>query len=292
MMFAACAAALPLSSLGAQQLPARDLFDFSLGALAEAPALARRAGGGFWNPATVALAAGDRGSASLAALTTPIEQGISARLLAVSHRLGARVTGGLSYAEADVGDLLRTDTDPQSIGSEIPYRSAITSAVLSVRDGSATAGIALRRRTAVVDRITGRATSVDVGAVLERPRGLPFRAALSTFLLSPSRRLERSAAVAAVEGYLPTRAADARIGVSVRRDDEVGRETYVYASGTTAAVDLRGGVAREVAYGATVTRLRVGLGIRYARYLAAVARDEGTAGLGASYQFALSTVFR
>jgi len=53
--FAAVAAAAALSPLQAQQVPGRQLYDFPLGALAEAPALANSAGGGFWNPATIAL---------------------------------------------------------------------------------------------------------------------------------------------------------------------------------------------------------------------------------------------
>jgi hypothetical protein len=36
----------------------------------------------------------------------------------------------------------------------------------------------------------------------------------------------------------------------------------------------------------------LGLGLRYARYLVGVAREEGTAGLGSTYQFLLTTVFR
>ena len=38
------------------------------------------------------------------------------------------------------------------------------------------------------------------------------------------------------------------------------------------------------------SRLRLGLGLHYSHYLVGVAREDGTAGLGANYQFLLTTV--
>src|SRR4051812_12139455 len=75
MTFAAIAASLALAPLGAQQVPGRELFDFPIGSMAEAPALATAAGGGFWNPATIALSTTDRFRAAIAALDSPTEQG-------------------------------------------------------------------------------------------------------------------------------------------------------------------------------------------------------------------------
>ena len=70
------------------------------------------------------------------------------------------------------------------------------------------------------------------------------------------------------------------------------RMLSVHASARTRMFELRGGLARQSAYGFSTTRLRLGLGLRYARYLVGVAREEGTAGLGSTYQFLLTTVFR
>ncbi|MEP7000018.1 MAG: hypothetical protein ABI969_06050, partial [bacterium] len=78
--FAAVAAAAAMSPLQAQQVPGRQLYDFPLGALAEAPALASSAGGGFWNPATIALRGTEQLLLSGAALSSPIEQGVSAEI--------------------------------------------------------------------------------------------------------------------------------------------------------------------------------------------------------------------
>lgn len=291
LTFAAIAAAAALSPLHAQQVPGRDLFLFPLGTLAEAPALASAAGGGFWNPATIALRKTDRFLVSAAALDSPIEQAVSAQIGTAAYRLRSGFTAGISIAQSSVGDIPRTDTDPQSIGGEIPYRSMIVSGILAAERGPATVGIALRRRTGTVDLTRGRATSLDVGAILDRPAGLPIRAALSSFLLSPSRQLERASAIGAMEGYLPQRLGpDTRAGVSYQSDDGNGDERFFYASGRAGLLDLRGGIARQSAFGSTTTRLRLGLGVRYAHYLVGISREDGTAGLGATYQFLLATV--
>ena len=295
MTFAAAAAlsALVLSRpLAGQQVPGRDLFQFPLGTLAEPAALASAAGGGFWNPATLSLHDTTRYLLSATALSSPIEQAVSAQLGTVAYRVGGGVTAGVQLALASVGDLLRTDTDPQSIGDEIPYRSTIASAVVAARRGSGTVGIALRRRSASVDDMTGHATSLDVGGTIERPFGLPVRAAASTFLQSIPGSDDRVSVLGALEGLLPVRAADVRLGVAMQRDRGLGSETFAYASGRASLFELRGGLARQSTFGSTTTRMRLGLGLRYARYLVGVAREEGTAGLGSSYQFMLTTVFR
>jgi len=290
IMFAAVAAAAALSPLKAQQVPGRQLYDFPLGTMAEAPALASAVGGGFWNPATLALRDGDRLLASVSALTSDIEQGVSMQLGTLAYAVRPGLTAGLSVASASVSDLLRTDTDPQSIGDAIPFKSAVVSGMLAAVHGFSSFGVAIRRRTGTVDRSSGHATSIDVGGVVDRPLGLPLRAGVSSFLLSPSRQLERASGLGAVEGYLPRTAGDARLGISWQQDEGGGSERFIYAAGHASLFDLRGGVARQTAFGSSTTRVRLGVGIHYAHYLVGVAREDGTAGLGASYQFVLRTV--
>ena len=113
---------------------------------------------------------------------------------------------------------------------------------------------------------------------------------MSSFLLSPSRELERASGLGAVEGYLPGAAGDTRVGISWQQDEGGGSERFVYAESHTGAFDLRGGVSQQMAFGSSTNRLRLGVGIHYGHYLVGVAREDGTAGLGASYQFVLRTV--
>ncbi|MDB4916128.1 MAG: hypothetical protein JWM95_3772 [Gemmatimonadetes bacterium] len=290
MMFAAVAATLMTSSLGAQQVPGRDLYQFPVGTLAEAPALASAAGGGFWNPATIALAASDKLLFSASALNSSHDQGVSSELATLAVRLRGGITAGASMAMSGLSELIRTDTDPQSIGDAIPYSSMVLSAVLAAERGPATLGIALRRRSGTVDLSSGRVRSVDVGAVLNRPAGLPFRAAVSSFLLSPARNLERATGVAAAEAFLPITKNDLRVGFSYQLDEGGGDDRYLYGSGRIGMLDLRGGMAQQNAFGSTTTRMRLGLGLHYHRYIVGVASEDGTAGLGPTYQFLLTTV--
>lgn len=295
MTFAAVAALAvlgPLRVAAAQQVPGRDLFQFPIGTLAEPAALASAAGGGLWNPATLALGPGTRVLLSATALNSPIEQAVSAQLGTVAYRVSEHVSAGLQVAQASVQDLLRTDTDPQSLEGEIPYRSTIISAIGAATRGAATVGVAFRRRGGEVDLVSGHATSIDVGGIIERPAGLPVRLAASTFLQSVTGRGDRVTLQGAAEGLLPIRAADVRAGLAYQSDRDAGSETFAFTSARTNIVELRGGVARQSAFGFTTTRLRLGLGLRYARYLVGVSREEGTAGLGATYQFLLTTVFR
>jgi hypothetical protein len=217
---------------------------------------------------------------------------VSAELGTLAYRAAPRITVGLQVAQASVGDLIRTDTDPQSIGDEIPYRSSILSAVGSATLGGANVGVAVRRRSGEIDATTGHATSVDVGGTIERPAGLPVRLGLSTFLRSLSGKGDRVTTLGALEGLLPVKGADVRAGLAYQDDRDAGSETFAYGSARSGIVELRGGLARQHAFGSSATRLRLGLGLRYARYLVGVSREEGTAGLGSTYQFMLTTVFR
>ncbi len=292
--FAAVAAAAALSPLKAQQVPGRDLFLFPLGSLAEAPALATAAGGGFWNPATIALGKADRYRFAADALQSPIEQGVTAQIGTVAMRLRSSITAGISVAQSSVGDLIRTDTDPQSdpVSPEIPYRSTIYSGIVAAERAGTTIGLAVRSRTGRIDVSQGAATSVDIGATLDRPRDLPFRIAAASFLFAPTaRKRERASSVAAIEAYLPQSGErDLRAGFSLQRDEGAGNERYLYASGRTGLLEIRGGLVRQQAYGSLTSRLRLGVGLRHAQYIVGIAREDGTSGLGASYQFLLSTV--
>lgn len=293
--FAAAAALMATAlarPLAAQQVPGRDLYQFPLGSLAEPSALATDAGGGFWNPATLALDQSTKLLLSATALNSPIEQSVSAQLGTVAYRIRSGLTVGAQVAQASVTDLIRTDTDPQSIGEDIPYRSTILSAVAALSRGHGTVGVALRRRSGALDQQTGHATSLDIGGTIERPAGLPIRLAASTFLSAITGSGDRVTLLGAAEGLLPVRVADVRLGVAAQREHDAGSETYAYGSVHASLIELRGGVARQSAYGSSTTRLRLGLGLRYARYLVGVAREEGTAGLGSTYQFLLTTRFR
>jgi hypothetical protein len=158
-----------------------------------------------------------------------------------------------------------------------------------------TAGVAVRYRSGQVDGETHATVGVDAGLVAEQLFDRDIRAAASTFLWNPgdggSDEAEYAAAVdARVVGRDST--ASARVGYSYSHSQQFSREQYVFVMGRLGGWVARAGVARAVAFGEPVTRLRLGVGLHYARYVLGVAREDSPAGLAPSYQFSLSASFR
>ena len=293
---------LPLALLGfgalaapvrAQQVPGRDLLDFPVGVLGEAPALSAAVAGGVWNPARASVGDG-RLRVSAAALNTPIEQGVSAWYVGGTVRAGTLGLASLAVVRAGVSDLLRTETDPQSLGEEIPYRTTVLSASFARRFAPMTLGLALRHRTGTVDVDRGSATSVDAGISTERVGRVPVRLAAFSFLFSPfARARERARVGAAADAPLfRDDQREFRLGVSAARTEKAAAERYVIGSARWRWLTANGGLGRERFAGASTTRLRLGFGLHYARYEVGVAREDSGAGMGPTYQFMLSSVFR
>ena len=61
-------------SVSAQPVPARDLWEFPLGAILEPAALASEPGAGLWNPAGTALRPSERMRFGVASLSTGVQQ--------------------------------------------------------------------------------------------------------------------------------------------------------------------------------------------------------------------------
>ncbi|HVZ78225.1 MAG TPA: hypothetical protein VG818_09625 [Gemmatimonadaceae bacterium] len=293
LLFAAVICGSVATAAGAQEVPARDLLEFPLGALAEAPALASQLSGGLWNPASVTVWRPERVAVGAVALNSPIEQGVSAQLAAASVALPRDFVVSASLARASVTDLIRTETDPQSIGSEIPYGTTLFSVGLARRFSSVTAGTAIRYRTGTADYLQRGAVSLDWGVVADRVLGSPVRVAASTFLLSPTPSREAATWLAAADAPVVSRDSvmQVRLGLSASATHERGNERYLYASIRYANVEARGGIARVDAFGGTSDHSRLGLSMRYGRYGIGISREEQGAGLGGVYQFALTSVF-
>src|SRR5262249_32363037 len=128
LTFAALASALLSASAAAQKVPARDLFEFPIGLLADAPALSTRMPASLWNPASRVVHSTQRAAIGLAGLTTPQDQGVQLGMIGGEYRIRPGLSAALSFAQASVNDILHTETDPQSIGGEIPYGTSLVSA--------------------------------------------------------------------------------------------------------------------------------------------------------------------
>lgn len=291
-IFAAASWLLLAGTAVAQGVPGRDLLDFPLGLLAEAPALSRQMTGGFWNPAAAAIEGTSRGALGFAGLTTPQDQGVSLETLSGSYVFRPRWTASLSFAQASVSDILRTDTDPLSHGNEIPYSTTVASGVVSLVRGSADFGLAARYRWGTVDADHAKTFALDAGAIVDRVAGTPLRLAASTFLFSPwDRENEASYFVAA---DIPVIRHDStlavRAGYSLSRNGGRGHDQYGFATAKYRRFDASVGVSQAIIFGNRNERWRLGLGLHYAGYNVAIGREDGAAGFPPSYQFLLTRV--
>lgn len=297
LIFAALSVGIGVNGARAQQVPARELFEFPIGAVAEAPSLARLVAGGLWNPSAVALEHHPwRWHLSVAALNTPIAQGVSAQHLGGSHRLNSRLSVGGSFTHAQVSDLVRTGSDPVSdpLSGEIPYSTTMLSLVAAWRSGPAVTGVGLRYRRGAADVVRGSAVAGDLGVTLTRPFRTPLTIGASTFLmnLAGGRREPLGLSAAAEMRIRSDSSWQTGVGYSWQRTRGYGHEHYLFGTGRWNRLEARGGLAAYRTRISTTRRLRLGIGLQYARYLVGLGREESGAGLGASYQFTLTTMFK
>jgi len=277
------------SKANAQRVAGRDLLDFPLGLLAEAPALSTQMAGGLWNPATSALSAATRAEFGFAGLTTPQELGVKLDMLAAAFKLKPSITGSVSLAQASVSDILRTETDPQSL-TEIPYSTTLLSMGAATSWKNATFGASARYRWGTADTEHSGAFALDGGVVVDRVANTPIRFAASTFLYSPSSSSNEASYFAAAD--VPVLRLDTtlvvRAGYSIAKTEQRGNEHYAFGTATYRQFDLSTGWSTATDFGNTSNRWRLGFGLRRAGYTVAIGRESGGAGLGASYQFLLT----
>jgi hypothetical protein len=292
-----CACQWSAATLLSQPVPARDLWDFPLGAVGEPAALATEAGVGLWNPAMLALPAGTRWRAGVASLATGAEQGVEGQLLGAAWRRTSGLTVGVSVARAAVGGLVRTDTDPQSLGN-LTYESLLGSVTVAREVFPwLTAGASARWRQGQAERDIRRALAADLGVVARVRPLYDARVALATFLWRPGRESE--------DRPLLSFAADARL---FGRDETAELRAGVAAQGATRGQSARtngefgpvvsgrlGPVEARVALPTVrrqperVTRVRFSLGLHLSRFVVGIGREDASVGLGPLYQFTFSS---
>jgi len=303
MLFAASwrgAFVLAASSANAQSVPGRELLDFPVGALVEAPALATQTAGGAYNPAAILLphplGALGRTRVAVGALSSRGERGLSGLMATVAVVPQPRWGVAVSLARVAVGQIDRTETTPETILGNVLYDAMVASAAGAVRvNRYVAAGAALRYRLGRADTTRASVAGGDVGVAAGGLLGrYDLRLAVSSYLWSPNaQRSVRPALLGAADARVwgDTATREARAGYSFERSRGGGTQTYVYAAGRYRYVDARAGVSRVSAFGDDATHARFGIGLHYARFSAGVAQETG-GWLGSIFQFTLSTVFR
>jgi len=283
--------ALPLAS---QSVPARDLWEFPLGAVLEPAALAAEPGGGLWNPASSHIRGPERWRLGVASLATTADQSVDGQLLSANLRRASGTTVGVSIARTAVASILRTESDPTSLG-EVPYSSLMLS-LTAAREllPHVTAGVSARFREGRADRFVRNAVAADLGIIVHSLPVLDARIAVSSFLWRPGREIDdRPAVVAATDvRVMGVTDRETRLGYSLNGVNRGAKEQGPFVAWRFDRVDLRAAYLRTTASGRTVARVRSGVALHYAQFVVGVAREEGSTGLGPLYQFTLSSLIR
>lgn len=277
--------------VGAQPVPGRDLLFSPLGLTGEPAAFGSGTAAGLWNPATGRLAEGSRYRLGLAALNAPVDVAFTGQVLSAAYRVPRVGVVSASVMRAGVADLTRTDTDPQSVGGDIPYGIWVTSlsATRPVTE-HVTVGAALRWLSGRLDNRRHARPATDVGVVVDRLGWRDLRVAASTFLLAPGGD-DRATFTTAADARLVQRdsVTEVRAGLGLTHTARANTEVFPYVAGRFGRLDLRGGPVRVAAYGATTWRARLALVLHQDDFTIGVAREENAAGLTPTYQLTVST---
>ncbi len=287
-------------SAAAQPVPARDLWDFPLGAVGAPAALAAEAGVGLWNPAMMALPADTRWRAGVASLSTGVDQGVEGQMVGVAMRRPGGLSLGVSVARAAVSDLVRTDTDPQSLGT-LQYESVLASFTAARTLAPwLTAGVAARWRQGRAERDVRSALAADMGVLLRHEPWRDARFAVGTFLWRPGRENEDRPQVTIASdvrlvGSSPL--AEARFGVAVQgatrgQRDRTTQELGPFASTRYGPVEARVALPTIRSGTTRLTRTRFSLTLHLARFAVGIGREDAHVGLGPLYQFTFSSFGR
>jgi hypothetical protein len=281
--------------LAAQPVPARDLWDFPLGAVLEPAALAAEAGTGIWNPASIAMPAGERMRLGVAALSFSANQGVDAQLIGISVRRKSGTSIGLSVARAAISGIVRTDTDPQGFGT-ITYSTLLVSGTVAREIvPHLSGGVSVRYRDGRTDLQTGSALAADLGLILDSLPWHSLRGAVSSFLWRPGREHDdRPAFLAAFDARVfgNPNAPNVRAGYQHNITDGGQREHGPFLSVQTGPLEVRAAFVNTAAFGHSNNRARSGLALHYARYVVGIGREEGVGGLGPLYQFTLRSIIK
>jgi len=289
------AAALWGPVLAAQPVPARELWQFPLGAVLEPAALASEAGTGLWNPASVSMPADSRFRVGVAWLSASVSQSVESFLVGASWRGPSGYTLGVSVARAAVGGLVRTDNDPTSVGN-IDYNSSLVSATVARQViPHLTIGFSARFREGRTDLLIRSAIAGDLGLRVDSLTSHHLQIGLSSFLWRPGReRDDQPIFLAAGDARLFARNdwPDIRLGYARGATSGGAREHGPYLSARTGPLEVRGALVITRAYGERDLRARSGLTLHLKRYIVGIGREEGIGGLGPLYQFTLSSLVK
>ena len=154
-----------------------------------------------------------------------------------------------------------------------------------------TGGIAVRYRRGELGALRRGAAGVDGGILAGGGWWQDLRLGASTVLWRPG----ASSDEATYSGGIDLRAAgddslaELRVGYAQQVYDGEGAEHYVFGAAHYGGATVRGGILATNEYGTLTRRSRFGLGLRFASYYVALARESSPFGDNGTYLFTLTT---
>ena len=295
LMFGLVASLGVAARAAAQPVPGRDLLMAPIGTLGAPVTLGTLPGHSFWNPAAGLLPARFRAQATVAAVNSPSDLALSAHLLTVTGRVNDLTSFTIGVIEARVGDMLRTETDPQSLGRELRYATTVVSAGMSRRGDRTQVGMALRWRRGEAAGDVRQNVGVDAGVILTELGFRDLRFGASTFLWAPGQATVTQARYGAAADLVLAGGDtlhQVRGGFEIAGGTGLPREYHLFASARWRRYVAHAGYLHERLYGFGTAHYRGGIGLRYARYFVGVGREDDQSGIGPTYQFTLSAAFQ
>ena len=294
LTFALAIAALIPPVAGAQRVPGRDLLQFPVASLDRPAALGSELADGLGNPAALAALPRARLRIAAAALQTSDAQSVTAQMLAAARSLSERIAVGISAARWSVDDIASTSLNPETSDADVSYNTAMLSMSAARRNTrNVSVGLALRARTGSLGDIQRTAIAVDGGVLLDS-LWRDARVGVASFLWRPAQAEDERMTIH-VAGDLRVWGAsawrEARAGVAADFTQPRERLEFLFASARSGRVSARMGLARMVRWNSGPWRFRLGAGFHHDKYIVGLAREEGTEGMGAVYQFTMSATY-
>jgi hypothetical protein len=142
-----------------------DLWRVAAGTLVVPPALADDGSAAFWTPATALPGSGVAARLGVETIHSDAEAGVTGAVATITFRPSGAITANFVYGRMSVGDLVRTETSPEGLGSIPAFAQVVSLGVAgTVARGRLTVGTAIRALTGQLDTRSSTRLAVDVGA--------------------------------------------------------------------------------------------------------------------------------
>ena len=297
-VLAAAAALAPPPAARAQSAFTTDLWRVAAGTLVIPAALANDGSATLWTPATALPGSGLAARMGVETIHADADAGVSGALATIAFRPSGAVTVNFIYGRMSVGDLVRTETSPEAVGSIPAFAQVVSLGIArSLAGGLVTVGVAARALTGQLDVQSRTRIAADIGAACTTPH---VRVGVATRFFDPTAGPSASGASFDVASEVRTSTvtvwgapfvAQARYGLGLAGGE--GPEHLVTAGVSIGgAFDLDAGAARETVAGTAVWRSRFGAALTAGRYHVYVGRDGGVNGFGPTYRFGLAAVVK